>query len=34
VIARTLSPLANPGDPLLHIAAQEAPVEDEPADKR
>jgi predicted deacylase len=34
VIARTLSPLANPGDPLLHIAAQEGPDEDEPADKR
>ena len=30
VIARTLSPLVNPGDPLVHIAAESMPDEGEP----
>jgi predicted deacylase len=33
VIARTLSPLVNPGDPLLHIAAEKGPDRDEPAER-
>lgn len=31
VIARTLNPLVNPGDPLLQIAAEAGPETDEPA---
>lgn len=34
VIARTLRPLVNSGDALLHIAAREGPDSDEPAEKR
>jgi uncharacterized protein len=33
VIARTLSPLVNPGDPLVHVAAETGPALDEPADE-
>jgi len=33
VIARTLSPLVNPGDPLVHIAAGAGPDFDEPAER-
>lgn len=32
VIARTLSPLVNPGDPLLHVASESGPTLDELAD--
>jgi predicted deacylase len=34
VIARTLNPLVNPGDPLLHVAAEQGPDIDEPAVRR
>jgi predicted deacylase len=34
VIARTLNPLVNPGDPLLHVAAERGPDVDEPAERR
>jgi hypothetical protein len=34
VIARTLNPLVNPGDPLLQIAAEKGPDVDEPAERR
>jgi predicted deacylase len=34
VIARTLNPLVNPGDPLLHVAAERGPDIDEPAERR
>jgi len=34
VIARTLNPLVNPGDPLLHVAAEHGPDVDEPAERR
>jgi predicted deacylase len=34
VLARTLSPLVNPGDPLLHIATEQGPDHDEPAERR
>jgi predicted deacylase len=34
VIARTLNPLVNPGDPLLHVAAESGPDVDEPAERR
>jgi hypothetical protein len=34
VIARTLSPLVNPGDPLVHVAAESGPDQDEPAERR
>lgn len=34
VIARTLNPLVNPGDALLHIAAERGPDRDEPAERR
>jgi predicted deacylase len=32
VIARTLSPLVNPGDPLLHVASESGPTLDELAE--
>jgi hypothetical protein len=34
VIARTQSPLVNPGDALVHVAAVEGPDHDEPAERR
>jgi len=34
VIARTLSPLVNPGDPLMHVATESGPDQDEPAERR
>jgi predicted deacylase len=34
VIARTLSPLVNPGDALLQLATEEGPDVDEPAERR
>ena len=34
VIARTLNPLVNPGDPLLQVAAERGPDVDEPAERR
>ena len=34
VIARTLRPLVNSGDALVHIASSEGPVSDEPAERR
>jgi len=34
VIARTLRPLVNSGDPLIHLAAASGPDSDEPAEKR
>lgn len=34
VIARTLTPLVNPGDPLLQIATETGPDVDEPAERR
>jgi uncharacterized protein len=34
VIARTLNPLVNPGDALLHIATERGPEQDEPAERR
>lgn len=34
IIARTLNPLVNPGDPLLHVAAERGPDMDEPAERR
>ncbi|MGA7227737.1 MAG: succinylglutamate desuccinylase/aspartoacylase family protein [Acidimicrobiia bacterium] len=34
VIARTLNPLVNPGDALLHIATEHGPERDEPAERR
>lgn len=34
VIARTLNPLVNPGDPLIHIAMRQGPDVDEPAERR
>ena len=34
VIARTLNPLVNPGDPLLQVAAEKGPDVDEPAERR
>jgi predicted deacylase len=34
VIAKTLNPLVNPGDPLLHVAAERGPDIDEPAERR
>ena len=34
VIARTLNPLVNPGDPLLQVAAEHGPDVDEPAERR
>jgi predicted deacylase len=34
VIARTLRPLVNSGDALVHIAAEMGPVKDEPAERR
>lgn len=33
VIARTLRPLVNPGDALVHIAAETGPDQDEPAER-
>lgn len=33
VIARTLSPLVNPGDPLIHMATERGPDVDEPAER-
>ena len=33
-IARTLSPLVNPGDALIHVGAEKGPDLDEPAEKR
>jgi predicted deacylase len=33
VIARTLNPLVNPGDPLLQVAAEKGPDVDEPAER-
>ena len=34
VIARTLNPLVNPGDALVHVAAESGPDIDEPAERR
>jgi uncharacterized protein len=34
VIARALNPLVNPGDALVHIAAEQGPDLDEPAERR
>lgn len=34
VIARTMRPLVNSGDPLVHIGARSGPDRDEPAEKR
>jgi predicted deacylase len=34
VIARNLNPLVNPGDPLIHVAAERGPDIDEPAERR
>lgn len=34
VIAKTVRPLVNSGDPLVHIAARRGPDQDEPAEKR
>lgn len=34
VIARSLRPLVNSGDSLVHIAAQTGPDRDEPAERR
>jgi predicted deacylase len=33
IIARTLNPLVNPGDALIHVASEEGPDSDEPAVK-
>jgi hypothetical protein len=34
VLARTLRPLVNSGDPLVHIGAERGPDRDEPAETK
>jgi hypothetical protein len=34
VVARTLRPLVNSGDALVHIASERGPYLDEPAERR